>query len=63
MSNQGQSHLNFIEKILPKLIVKSNEDLKNHKIVNCKAESSTTLDGFMSAIFTMSLLLEDEDGK
>jgi hypothetical protein len=63
MTSQGQNHLDFIEKILPKLILERNEDLKGQKIVSCKAESSSTLDGFMSAIFTMSLVLEDKSGR
>lgn len=63
MGDQGQKQLNFVQNVLPKLILKRNDDLKNHQIVSSSAECSTTLDGFMSAIFQLKLVLESETGK
>lgn len=63
MTNEGQKKLNFIENILPKLILERNEDLKCQSVVKCSAEACTTLDGFMSAIYTVDLVLKDQSGK
>ena len=63
MTDEGQKKLNFIENILPKLILERNEDLNGQTIVKCSAEACTTLDGFMSAIYTVDLVLKDQSGK
>lgn len=60
---EGQKKLNFIEKALPKLILERNEDLRNQTIVSCAAEACTSLDGFMSAIYTVDLVLKDQNDK
>lgn len=62
MGDQGQRQLKFIENVLPKLILERNDDLKNHKIVSSSAECSTTLDGFMAAIYQLRLVLESDSG-
>lgn len=59
----NQKKVNFIENVLPKLILERNEDLKGHKVVKCTAEACTTLDGFMSAIYQVQLVLQDESGR
>lgn len=63
MTDEGQKKLNFIQNVLPKLILERNEDLKFHTIVKCSAEACATLDGFMSAIYTVDLVLKDQSGK
>jgi hypothetical protein len=50
--------LNFIEKVLPKLIVQQNEDFKNYEVISCRAELNKHLDGFMSAIFDVDLTMK-----
>lgn len=50
--------LNFIEKVLPTLIVEQNEDFKNHEVISCRAELNKHLDGFMSAIFDVELTMK-----
>lgn len=59
----NQKKVNFIENVLPKLILERNEDLKGHKVAKCTAEACTTLDGFMSAIYQVQLVLQDESGR
>jgi hypothetical protein len=63
MSDEGQKKLNFIQNVLPKLILETNADLKTHSVVKCTAEACATLDGFMSAIYTVELILKDPSGK
>lgn len=63
MSSDDDRKLNFIQKILPKLIKERNEDLQNQEIVKCAAEACSSLDGFMSAIYTVELVLKDQSGK
>jgi hypothetical protein len=50
--------INFIEKILPKLIVERNEEFKGFEVINCRAELNKHLDGFMSAIFDVQLTMK-----
>jgi hypothetical protein len=52
-------NLNFIENVLPKLIIEQNDDLRNYSIVKCTANDSTKLDGFMSLVFKVDLELKD----
>jgi hypothetical protein len=58
---EGQKKLEFIQKILPRMILDCNDDLKNHSIVKCSAEACATLDGFMSAIYTVELVVKDQN--
>lgn len=50
--------INFIEKILPTLIVEKNEEFKDYKVINCRAELNKHLDGFMSAIYDVQLTMQ-----
>lgn len=59
MSQEADRKLKFIQEVLPGLIVERNEDLKGHHIVNCTASGNTQLDGFMSAIYSVNLLLKN----
>lgn len=52
--------INFIENILPGLILERNEELKNHSVVKCTTNISAKLDGFMSSIFHVELVLKDK---
>jgi hypothetical protein len=61
MSEQ-QRKLNFIENVLPKLIIDRNEELKNHSVVKCSAKANSQLDGFMAAIYSVDLELKNADG-
>lgn len=63
MSDEAQKKLNFIENVLPALILQRNEDLKGQTVVKCSATAATSLDGFMSAIYTVDLSLKDKKGK
>lgn len=63
MEGEGQKKLNFIQKVLPRLIIERNADLMNQKVVQCTAEPCSSLDGFMSAIYATELVLKDESGK
>jgi hypothetical protein len=62
MADEGQNKLNFIQNVLPQLILEKNEDLKSQIVVKCSAEASASLDGFMSAIYTVDLVLKAQDG-
>lgn len=62
MADEGQKKLNFIQNVLPQLILERNEDLKSQTVVKCLAEACSQLDGFMSAIYTVDLVLKDENG-
>lgn len=62
MQSEGEKKLNFIQNVLPKLIVLRNEDLKDQTIVSCSAEACSSLDGFMSAIYSVDLILRDKSG-
>jgi hypothetical protein len=53
--------LNFIEKVLPKLIVEQNEDFKNYEVISCRAELSKHLDGFMCAIYDVELTMKGQN--
>lgn len=63
MNVESEKKLNFIQKILPKLILERNDDLANQTVVACSAEACSSLDGFMSAIYTVDLVLKDQSGK
>lgn len=60
MANVTESlrKLNFIEKVLPKLIIEQNEAFKNYEVINCRAELNKHLDGFMSAIYDVDLTMK-----
>ncbi|CRL05479.1 CLUMA_CG018243, isoform A [Clunio marinus] len=45
-----------------RLILQRNKNLKEKKIVQCLAEACSTLDGFMSAIYSVTLELRDNSG-
>lgn len=60
---EAQKKLNFIQNTLPKLILARNEDLSNQTFVKCTAQAASSLDGFMSAIYTADLVLKDQSGK
>lgn len=53
-----KAKLNFIENELPKLMQTA---LKGQKIISCLAESKSQLDGFMSSIFTVRLVTQDDN--
>lgn len=53
--------LNFIENILPRLIVERNDDFKGYKVISCRAELNKHLDGFMSAIYNVDLTMKAPD--
>ena len=57
MTEQKEIHLNFIKNHLPKLIINYNKDLHNTKIIKCDVEASEQLNGFMSAIYLVDLVL------
>lgn len=59
---EEQRRLNFIQNKLPKLILESNEEFKNHKILKCEASANSQIDGFMAAIYFVQLILKDENG-
>lgn len=59
MAEYAERKLKFIQEVLPELILKSNEDLKGQSIVSCTAFANTQLDGFMSAIYSVNLLLKN----
>lgn len=48
----------FIQNHLPNLIIKSNDDLSDHKLVKCEAKANIHLDGFMSEMFSVDLWVE-----
>lgn len=50
--------VDFIEKVLPKLIVEKNEEFKGFEVVNCRGEVNKQLDGFMSAIYNVELTMK-----
>jgi hypothetical protein len=52
--------INFIENILPALILERNVELQNYSVIKCKANLSEKLDGFMSSIFHVDLVLKDK---
>lgn len=60
MSNATEAlrKINFIEKILPTLIVGKNEEFKGFDVVNCRGELNKQLDGFMSAIYNVELTMK-----
>lgn len=58
----GDQKLNFIQNVLPKLIIDQDDDLKNQTVVKCSAEACSTLDGFMSAIYSVDLILREVNG-
>lgn len=63
-ANEALRKINFIEEILPTLIVERNEDFKGFKVIKCRAELNKHLDGFMSAIYNVELTMkgpEDEE--
>lgn len=59
MEQNIEKKLKFIQEVLPRLILESNEDLKGQSIVNCQASANTQLDGFMSAIYSVNILLKN----
>lgn len=63
MSEEAEKKLNFIQNVLPQLILGRNEELQNQTVLKCSAEACLSLDGFMSAIYTVDLVLKDQSGK
>lgn len=55
--------INFIEKILPTLIVERNEEFKGFEVIDCRAELNKQLDGFMSAIYNVQLTMKSPNDK
>lgn len=60
MAGKQLEKLKFIENILPQLIIERNSDLQGQLVVKCTAEACSQLDGFMSAIYSVDLLLRNE---
>lgn len=63
MTNEAQKKLDFILNSLPNLILQRREELRDHTVVKCTGEAVSSLDGFMSAIYSVELILKDQDGK
>lgn len=53
--------INFIENVLPTLIVEKNEEFKGFVVISCRAELNKHLDGFMSAIYDVQLTMKAPD--
>ena len=53
----------YLENILPVKVIENNDELKDCKIISCKATNSKSLDGFLSTIFLIHLVLEDKKSK
>lgn len=50
----------YLETILPVRIIENNDEFKNCSIVKCTATNSKSLDGFLSTIFQVRLVLKDK---
>lgn len=62
MSSSAElKHTNFLENILPKLIINKNEDLQGSEVLKCVANSSKSLDGFMSSMYQVQLDLKNDE--
>lgn len=59
MDDVSNNVLRYLENILPAKIIANNEELRNCNVVECKAKSGKSLDGFLSFIFQITLDLED----
>lgn len=61
MVDQNQEKaVRYLETILPLRIISNNHELKNSQVISCTAKSSKSLDGFLSCIYQVCLVLEDE---
>lgn len=61
MGDQDQEKaIRYLETILPLKIIRSNNELQNSRVIGCTAKSSKSLDGFLSTIYKVTLVLEDE---
>jgi hypothetical protein len=61
--SEAQKRLDFVQNVLPKLIIERNNELMNHEIVKCTAKASNELDGFMSSVYFIDLTLKNADGR
>ncbi|CRL03891.1 CLUMA_CG017015, isoform A [Clunio marinus] len=63
MSNLSEDvkKIEFVEKILPTLIVEHNEEFKDYEVVSCRGELNKSMDGFMSDIINVELTMEGPD--
>lgn len=61
MSEELKSKLKFIEHEFPKLMA-TKTFLQGQEVVKCSALSKSHLDGFMSSIFTVDLIVKDSLG-
>lgn len=52
--------IRYLETILPAKIIANNEELGNSRVISCSAKSSKSLDGFLSCIYQVVLVLEDK---
>lgn len=58
MATEALKKLNFVENVLPSLIVSKTEEFKGYEITSCRAELNKQLDGFMSAIYDVELTMK-----
>lgn len=62
MSEGQKKKISFIENCLPKMILERNSELKHHTVVKCTATANSQLDGFMAAIYSVNLILQNPNG-
>lgn len=58
--NNEKRAIRYLETILPAKIIGNNEELSNSRVISCSAKSSKSLDGFLSCIYQVCLVLEDK---
>lgn len=58
-----EDRIRYLEKIIPNRVLAKNEDLKNFEMVECKASSCKSFDGFLSLTYLFRLELEENTTK
>lgn len=55
--DEQQKRFNYIKTILIPTILKQNDNLRNSELLKCTINLTETLNGFMSTIYTVELLI------
>lgn len=61
MAGDPNNVKNYLETVLPLRIIENNDEFKHFKVIKCSATNSDSLNGFLSTIFQLRLVIADKN--
>lgn len=60
MTDISEDVTRYLETVLPQRVIQNNEEFASCHVIECVATSSKSLDGFLSTIYQIRLVLQDK---